>query len=121
MTALLLPVGNDITGQQIIEELQRMGFDARRVVCCGHRSCYGIYLADKKGDHAGRDAQIVRDTVNQSRPCSLYARLEISPTSVAAFAAAHQSGIYIVLNPSPRQPLAPKMTGDRRCDDCQYH
>jgi hypothetical protein len=49
-----------------------------------------VWLDDEKDANAGLDAQIVRDAVNQCRPCCLYAQLEISlPLSWSLLLAAY--------------------------------
>lgn len=114
-TALLLPVGDDLAGRQITDELQRMGFDSRWMVQCGSQSGYGMGLVDERGDNliavfpganAGLDAQTVCAALMEYRPQNIYAQLEIPlDTVTAAFVAAHQQNIRTILNPSPWQPL----------------
>lgn len=118
-TALLLPVGEDLAGRQITDELQQMGFDSRWVVQCGSQSGYGMGLVDERGDNliavfpganAGLDAQTVCAALEKYRPQNIYAQLEIPlDTVMAAFVAAHQQNIRTILNPSPWHPLTAEM------------
>lgn len=117
--ALLLPVGEDLAGRHITDELQRMGFDSRWVVQCGSQSGYGMGLVDERGDNlitvfpganAGLDAQTVCAALKEYRPQNIYAQLEIPlDTVTAAFVAAHQQNIRTILNPSPWQPLTTEL------------
>jgi ribokinase len=115
---LLLPIGQDQSGDAVISLLENETLNTRHVVRTWDRSGFGVGFVANNGEnflavYPGANAHLDETHVNKAlelidEPGMLYAQLEIPQTTVvAAFKKAHTRKIMTILNPSPIQNLHP--------------
>ncbi|MBS3955891.1 MAG: hypothetical protein KGZ88_23410 [Methylomicrobium sp.] len=117
---LLLPIGQDQSGDAVISLLEKETLNTRHVVRTSEQSGFGVGFVANNGDnflavYPGANAHLDEAHVNKALELIdelsiLYAQLEIPQiTVVAAFKKARTRKITTVLNPSPIQNLHPDL------------
>jgi ribokinase len=117
---LLLAIGRDVAGDQLMELLQTEAIDNKHVHRLAEKSGHGAGLLDEHGQNMiaiypganqflrGEQVQLAAKSIRQAD--ILYAQLEVNIEAVnAAFVMAKQSGVQTILNPSPWQPLSSQL------------
>lgn len=114
-------LGDDVFGQQSLENLKQEKVDTRFVTLTpGTPSGVALITVDQAGNNAivvapGANAKLSPDDVYraQSEICSagaVVAQLEVPLATVhCAAELAHRAGVVFVLNPAPAQKLAPEL------------
>ena len=117
---VLLGIGQDGAGDNLLQLLQREGISRDYVWRLAPQSGYGAGLIADDGQNAiavypGPNLLLTADHVAHAASAIadsglLYGQLETSLAAVnAAFATARRAGVRTVLNPSPWQPLPPDL------------